>query len=122
MLGLDEEPLTDLAGSPQLSGADRWMEAARIAFPKPRNEQEVTAMQQRFTERFQGSRSERYVYLSKMFGRRSTLQNFKGYLRTGELPEPQKHPLRKQKLGLSNCAGRLHDTIRPLPAVPHLLS
>ena len=25
------EPLTDLAGCPQLSGADRWMEAARIA-------------------------------------------------------------------------------------------
>ena len=24
------EPLTDLAGCPQLSGADRWMEAARM--------------------------------------------------------------------------------------------
>ena len=46
-------------------------------------------MQQRFIDRFQGSRSERYVYLSKIFGRRSTLHNFKEYLRTGELPEPQ---------------------------------
>ena len=35
------EPLTDLAGCPQLSGADRWMEAARIASPQPRHGHEV---------------------------------------------------------------------------------
>ena len=79
------QPLTDLSGTPQLSEDERWMEVARIAFPKQRNEQEVIAEQQRFVDRFQGSRSERYVYLSKIFGRRSTLQNFKDYLRTGEL-------------------------------------
>ena len=43
-----------------------------IAFPKQRNEEEVIAEQQRFIGRFQCSRSERYVYLSKVFGRRST--------------------------------------------------
>ena len=83
------QPLTDLSTTPQLSEDERWMEVARIAFPKQRNEQEVIAEQQRFVDRFQGSRSERYVYLSKIFGRRSTWQSFKDYLRTGELPEPQ---------------------------------
>ena len=87
--GLAMQPLTDLSETPQLSEDERWMEVARIAFPKQRNEQEVIAEQQRFVDRFQGSRSERYVYLSKIFGRRSTWQSFKDYLRTGELPEPQ---------------------------------
>ena len=87
--GLAMQPLTDLSGTPQLSEDERWMEVARIAFPKQRNEQEVIAQQQRFIDRFQGSRSERYVYLSKLFGKRSTRQSCKDYLRTGVLPEPQ---------------------------------
>ena len=82
------DPLADLSGSPQLPEVGRWMEAARIAFPMHRHEQEVTAMQQRFINRFQGNRSERHVYLSNIFGRRSTWQTFKDYLRTGGLPEP----------------------------------
>ena len=32
--GLAIEPLTGMSGSPQLPVADRWLEAARIAFPK----------------------------------------------------------------------------------------
>ena len=40
-------------------------------------------------DRFQGSRSERYVDLSKLFGKRSTRQSCKDYLRAGVLPEPQ---------------------------------
>ena len=72
-----EMTLTDLSETPQLSEDERWMEVARIAFPKQRNEQEVIAEQQRFVNRFQGSRSERYVYLSKIFGRRSTWQSFR---------------------------------------------
>ena len=87
--GLAMQPLTDLSETPQLSEDERWMEVARIAFPKQRNEQEVIAQQQRFIDRFQGSRSERYVYLSKLFGKRSTRQSCKDYLRTAVLPEPQ---------------------------------
>ena len=60
------QPLTDLSETPQLSEDERWMEVARIAFPKQRNEQEVIAEQQQFVDRSQGSRSDRYVYLSKI--------------------------------------------------------
>ena len=42
------QPLTDLSETPPLSEDERWMEVARIAFPKQRNEQEVIAEQQRF--------------------------------------------------------------------------
>ena len=41
------------------------MEAARIAFPTPRNEHEATTEEQAFIARFQGNRSQRHVYLSK---------------------------------------------------------
>ena len=63
LLGLAMKPLTNMSESPELSGADRWMEAARIAFPKPRNEQEAATEEQAFIARFQGNRSQRHVYI-----------------------------------------------------------
>jgi|TARA_B110001469_G_scaffold127221_1_gene147275 hypothetical protein len=59
------EPLTNMSGSPEMSGAIRWMEAARIAFSAPRNEQEATTEEQ---THFQGNGSQHQVYLFIIFG------------------------------------------------------
>ena len=78
--GFEMEPFTNLSGSPRLSGADCRMEVARITFPNQRNNQGATVDKQRFIDRFQSSRSERHVYLSKK-GRHSTWQTSKDYFR-----------------------------------------
>ena len=57
------ESLTGVTGSPQLSEGDRWMEVARVVLPAQQIQQEVTTMQQRFIDRFQGSRGESYMFL-----------------------------------------------------------
>ena len=46
------EPLTNLSGSRQLSGADRWAEAARVAFPAQRSERHAYLKEQEFVARF----------------------------------------------------------------------
>ena len=84
--GLAMQPLTDLSETPQLSEDERWMEVARIAFPKQRNEQEVIAEQQRVIERFQGSRSERYVYLSKTCLAQFPIASTSGFPLAADLP------------------------------------
>ena len=56
------------------------MEVAQIVFPNQRNKQEAAIEDKRFIDRFQGSRRERHLYLSKK-GRHSIWQTSKDYLR-----------------------------------------
>ena len=84
---LAQEPLTNLSGCSQLLGSERWMEAARIAFPELRNLQDAEAKRQQFIHRFSGDIRQARVYLSKVFGRKNTWRSFEDYLRTGELDE-----------------------------------
>ena len=54
--GLGQEPLTE--GLAELTtDKDRWMEVARIAFPKPRQEHEVNDVYEAFKHRFRGQTS-----------------------------------------------------------------
>ena len=82
---LSPEPLSDLTGVLELPHSARLCEAARIASPRARTAKEVHDEELRFLERFRGKRSERFVYLSKIFGRHQTMKKFKEYLGTGEL-------------------------------------
>ena len=52
--GLAQEPLTNLSGCSRLSDSERWMEAARIAFPNRRNLQEAEIKRQELIRRFSG--------------------------------------------------------------------
>ena len=57
-----------MSGRSQLSDAERYMEAARIAFPERRNLQEEETERHEFIRRFSGHIRQARVYLSKVFG------------------------------------------------------
>jgi hypothetical protein len=66
---LADEPLSWLA-QPLTNDTDRWRECARIAFHHARDEKQVQEAYIAFIHKFPGTRQERFVYLSLIFGRR----------------------------------------------------
>ena len=57
--------------------------ATRIASPRVRTAKEVHEKELLFFDRFKRIRSERFVYLAKIFGRQETKKKLIDYLATG---------------------------------------
>ena len=83
---LQHEPLT-VRLPENINDEERRMEAARIAFPRPRSQHETDEAFDAFKQKFEGPFRERRPYLAKIFGRKHTHEKFREYLETGELPD-----------------------------------